>query len=283
VECGLSDATGRAYAGDLHRLRDWLIDQGCQDWSGLTADRIGRYLKDLEADGKALTTLARHIASLRVFGRFLEFWGYVDANPADRLTRPAMGRALPGILNREQLDALLKAPDPGQPLYQRDVAILEMLYGAGLRATELATLTLESLRFDLGMVRVTGKGRKDRLVPVGRPALDATRRYLDELRPPLADKNAQATDRVFLSRQGRPIERVTVWQIVRRHANAAGLPRVHPHTLRHSFATDLLAGGADLRVVQELLGHSNVQTTQIYTHVDRSRLKQVITRHHPRG
>jgi integrase/recombinase XerD len=177
---------------------------------------------------------------------------------------------------------LLAAPQPEQPLYNRDVAILELLYGAGLRASELASLTQDRLRFDLGVVGVTGKGQKDRLVPVGKPAMAAIEHYLDELRPSLA-KAEKPTDAVFLSRTGAAIDRVVVWQIVNRHAKAAGLSHVHPHMLRHSFATDLLAGGADLRVVQELLGHSNVQTTQIYTHVDRSRLKQVIQKHHPRG
>jgi len=159
---------------------------------------------------------------------------------------------------------------------------LELLYGSGLRASELASLTLDRLRFDLGVVRVTGKGEKDRLVPIGKPATAAVQAYLNTLRSKLAraDKPSEA---VFLSRTGVPIDRIVVWQIVRRHARAAGLGHVHPHMLRHSFATDLLAGGADLRVVQELLGHANVQTTQIYTHVDRSRLKQVITKHHPRG
>jgi integrase/recombinase XerD len=282
VECGLSPATIQAYAGDVTDLWKWLVKQGARDWAELTDQHITDHLKALKDDGKALTTIARHVATIRVFGRFLAFWDYAPANPADRLAQPAMGQALPTIMNGKQVQALLAAPQPEQPLYLRDVAMLELLYAAGLRATELATLTQDSLRFDLAMVRVTGKGQKDRLVPVGKTAIAAIQRYLDELRPKLsrADK---PTDRVFLSRTGSPIERVVVWQIVRRHAQAAGLRGVHPHTLRHSFATDLLAGGADLRVVQDLLGHSNIQTTQIYTHVDRSRLKQVIQKHHPRG
>jgi integrase/recombinase XerD len=282
VECGLSAATISAYAADLRDLWVWLVEAGCAGWGDLTPDRITRHLADLQKEGKALTTLARHVATLRVFCRFLQFWQYIEANPAEQLTQPAMGRALPQVMNRQQVEALLQAPQPEQPLYRRDRAILEMLYAGGLRATELAGLTIESLRFDIQMVRVTGKGQKDRLVPVGQPAIEATRQYLDQLRPKLV-KAEQPTDRVFVSRTGRPIERVVVWQIVQRHARAAGLNHIHPHTLRHSFATDLLAGGADLRVVQELLGHSNLQTTEIYTHLDRSRLKKVITNHHPRG
>jgi integrase/recombinase XerD len=282
VECGLAPATIQAYAGDVTDLWRWLVHQGAAGWGELTPERITEHLKDLQHSGKALTTLARHVATIRVFCRFLDFWDYTETNPAERLTQPAMGQALPTVLNRDQLAALLKAPRPEQPLYYRDAAILELLYAAGLRASELAGLVCESVRPDIAMVRVTGKGRKDRLVPVGKPALAAIERYQTELRPKLARAD-KPTDRLFLSRTGSPIERVVVWQIVRRHARAAGLAHIHPHLLRHSFATDLLAGGADLRIVQDLLGHANVQTTQIYTHVNRSRLKQVIHKHHPRG
>jgi integrase/recombinase XerD len=282
VECGLAESTRQAYGSDLRELSAWLLEQGEGDWPALTHDRLVDHLRDLKARGSSVATLARHVATLRVFGQFLEFWGYTDANPAEQLTRPVMGRSLPGVLNHEQVAALLNAPRPEQPLYSRDVAIFELLYGGGLRASELASLTLERVRFDLGVVRVTGKGLKERLVPVGRPALDAIETYLSELRPKLARPD-KPTEALLLSRTGAPIGRIVVWQIVKRHGKTAGLRSVHPHTLRHSFATDLLAGGADLRVVQQLLGHANLQTTQIYTHVDRSRLKQVIHSHHPRG
>jgi integrase/recombinase XerD len=282
VECGLAPGTLTAYAGDLRDAWVWLAEQGCRHWGQLTPQRITAHLQALHEAGKSIATLSRHVATLRVFGRFLHFWGYVAENPAEQLTQPAMGRSLPSVLNHEQIKALLASPQPEQALYARDVAILELLYGAGLRASELASLTCERLRFDLGVVRVTGKGQKDRLVPVGKPAIHAVQRYLDDLRPKLV-KAHKPTEAVFLSRTGAAIDRVVVWQVVARHAKAAGLKHVHPHMLRHSFATDLLAGGADLRVVQEMLGHSNIQTTQIYTHVDRSRLKQVIARHHPRG
>ena len=281
VECGLAPATVQAYAGDVRDLWVWLVEQGWRDWTELTPDRITEHLKHLQQQGLALTSLSRHVATIRVFGRFLAANGHVRENPAEQLAQPAMGRALPGVLSEAAIRKLIEAPRPEHPLHQRDVAMLELLYGAGLRASELASLTLEALRFDIGIVRVAGKGGKDRLAPVGKPGVEAVKRYLDELRPSLV-KAERPTEAVFLSRTGRPIDRVVVWQIVRRHARHAGLGHVHPHTLRHSFATHLLAGGADLRVVQELLGHSNLQTTQIYTHVDRSQLKKVIRKHHPR-
>ena len=195
--------------------------------------------------------------------------------------RPQTWKRLPTVLGEEQIEKLLQAPDPDTLLYLRDVGLMELLYAGGLRASELAELDMSGVHFDLSVVRVLGKGQKERVVPIGLPAMRALRRYCEELREDLVREHAP-TDRVFLSRTGQPITRVVVWQIVKRHAEKAGLENVHPHTLRHSFATHLLAGGADLRVVQELLGHSNLETTQIYTHVDRSRLKEVLTKFHPR-
>jgi integrase/recombinase XerD len=180
---------------------------------------------------------------------------------------------------------LLAGPQPRDAMYLRDRALLELLYAGGLRASELAELECGGLRADLGVARVIGKGNRERIVPIGKPALAAAREYLEGLRPVLMERGRErgrATGRLLLSRTGSPITRVVVWQVVKRHAHRAGLRDVHPHTLRHSFATHLLEGGADLRVVQELLGHSNIKTTQIYTHVDRSRLKAVVKKCHPR-
>jgi integrase/recombinase XerD len=176
---------------------------------------------------------------------------------------------------------LIDAPKPEDALYLRDRAILEMLYAGGLRASELAGLDRDRLHMDLGIARIMGKGNKERIVPVGQPAIEAVEKYLEEQRPYLGRPDRE-TNRLFLSRTGQPITRIVVWQIVTKYARRAGLANVHPHTLRHSFATHMLAGGADLRVVQELLGHSNIKTTQVYTHVDRSRLKHVIQHFHPR-
>jgi integrase/recombinase XerD len=176
---------------------------------------------------------------------------------------------------------LIWSPDPKSPLFSRDVAILELLYASGLRASELCDLRCDSVSLDVGVVRVFGKGRKERLVPLGQAAREAIQRYMLELRPTL---DRHASDRLFLSRSGKPLERVGLWMLVERHARRCGLlNHVSPHTLRHCFATHLIGGGADLRVVQELLGHSDINTTQVYTHVDSSRLKAVHQKCHPRG
>ena len=281
VECGFAPATLSAYGSDLYDLSAWMHEHKLGSWSQLDLQGIAEHLQWLAERGLEISSIARHVATIRVFGRFLESIGNITENPARLLTQPAAWKKLPSVLGREQIEKLLTAPQPQDALCLRDIAILEMLYAAGLRATELADLQMHMLHFDLGVVRVMGKGSKERIVPVGAPALGALRRYIDRIRPRLMGVHGQG-QWVFVSRTGQRITRVVVWQIVKRHADRVGLRDVHPHTLRHCFATHLLAGGADLRVVQELLGHSSIQTTQIYTHIDRSRLKDVVTKFHPR-
>lgn len=281
IECGFSPATLAAYGGDIRDLWVWMVENKQHAWTDLTDDQIADHLRHLEGKGHAVSTIARHVATIRVFCRFLKANDYLDVDPAEQLTQPQTWQRLPTVLGEEQVNKLLAAPDPDTLLYLRDIALMEMLYAGGLRASEIADLEITGVHFDLGVVRVMGKGSKERVVPLGQPALKALRRYTEELREDLV-RDESYTDRVFLSRTGQPITRIVVWQIVKRHAEKAGLSHVHPHTLRHSFATHLLAGGADLRVVQELLGHSNIQTTQLYTHVDRTRLKEVLTKFHPR-
>jgi integrase/recombinase XerD len=184
-------------------------------------------------------------------------------------------------LNRSQVNQLIAAPDPASPLFSRDVAILELLYASGLRASELCDLKLRDANLQVGCVRVLGKGMKERIVPMGRAAAEAAGRYLAECRPRL---DRRASDRLFLSRTGKPLDRVALWLLVERYGRKSGLLKsVSPHTLRHCFATHLIGGGADLRVVQELLGHSDIATTQIYTHVDQDRLRAVHQKFHPRA
>lgn len=282
VECGFAPATLAAYAGDIRDLWVELAQLGHTSWEDLTHPIITEHLKNLR-DQRAmeLTSIARHVATIRVFCRFMQTSGVIEENPAEWLEQPETWQKLPTVMHDEQVQQLLSAPQPSDALYLRDVALLELLYAGGLRASELADMDTSGIHFELGVCRILGKGNKERLVPIGRPALRAVQRYLDELRPDL-EKPGISGERIFLSRTGQPITRVVVWQVVKRHAKRAGLKDVHPHTLRHSFATQMLAGGADLRVVQELLGHSSINTTQVYTHVDRSRLKDVVTRFHPR-
>lgn len=282
VECGFAPATLAAYAGDIRDLWVDLAQMACTSWEDLTHQIITEHLTNLrDQRGLELSTIARHVATIRVFCRFTHTAGTIEDNPAEWLEQPETWQKLPTVMHDEQVKQLLAAPQPSDALYLRDVALLELLYAGGLRASELADMDNRAIHFELGVCRIMGKGNKERLVPIGRPALRAVQRYLDELRPDL-EKPGISGERIFLSRTGQPITRVVVWQVVKRHAKRAGLKDIHPHTLRHSFATQMLAGGADLRVVQELLGHSNINTTQIYTHVDRSRLKDVVSRFHPR-
>ena len=300
VECGFAHATIQAYAADLRDLWQHLAEAGGKSWDALTPQAILDHVQALAERDLELSTIARHVATMRTFGRFLEAMGHVESNPAAHLHRPAPWQKLPSVLGPADMERLLDSPDPADPLGRRDRALLEMLYAGGLRASELAGLEMRQVHPEIAVVRVLGKGSKERVVPLGKPALAALEDYVQGERPGLLVKGFEKSvgmseshsresgpwtsgERVFLSRTGGVITRVVVWQIVKRHARRVGLGHVHPHTLRHCFATHLLSGGADLRVVQELLGHSNIATTQIYTHVDRSRLHEVVQRCHPRA
>lgn len=292
VECGLAPSTIEAYSRDLRDLLRDLCLARVENPRAVTPRHLSEHLAALSRDrGLSGSTVARRLATIRVFFRWLLARGRLDTNPTDILLRPATWRRVPGVLSPAQMRRLVEAPEPtgkpGPPLWIRDRAILELMYSSGLRAGEVGAISLTDILESLGALRVTGKGNKQRIIPMGEPAQDWLGRYLAECRPLLARQDrpgpARHEGRVFLTRTGRPIERVRLWQIVKQHAARAGLAHVHPHTLRHSFATHLLSGGADLRVVQELLGHADITTTQIYTHVDRSRLRTVHERYHPRA
>jgi integrase/recombinase XerD len=292
VECGLAPATIEAYTRDIDDLLADLDAGGVASPADLSPRNLATHIASLRSSrGLASASVARHLATVKVFCRFLVARGMIEENPADFLDQPTRWKKLPGVLSPNQVRALLEAPGPPDHpaehphphLWMRDRALLELMYACGLRASEAAGLTVINLHHDLAVVRVLGKGSKERLVPLGRPALEAIDVYLAGCRPLLARPDGRDKGRLLLSRTGRPLERVAIWQIVKRNAAIAGLRDVHPHTLRHSFATHLLAGGADLRVVQELLGHADIATTQIYTHVDATRLKEVVRKHHPRG
>ena len=305
VECGLAPATLTAYGRDLRELLIDLTAAGVTEPGGITPGHLTSHVARLsKTDGLSGTTVARHLATIRVFFRWLRARGMVEGDPTEILLTPTRWKKVPGVLTPGQMRRLVEAaaePDgpaarsgavSAVPLWLRDRAILELMYSSGLRASEVGAVELNGVLDTLGVLRVLGKGSKQRLVPMGEPAQEWLGRYLDECRPVLARRAADAgakrgqapgdKGRVFLTKTGRPIERVRVWQLVKKYAARAGLHDVHPHTLRHSFATHLLAGGADLRVVQELLGHADITTTQIYTHVDRSQLKRVHEKFHPR-
>jgi integrase/recombinase XerD len=295
IECGLLPATIEAYARDLEHLMLDLQGAAIDDPCAALPEQLIGHVRTMSSErGYNASTISRHLATIKVFYRWLLATGQIDDNPADHLDQPTKWKRLPGVLTPSQVRRLLEAPTKPEkptkgtpPLWLRDRAILELMYASGLRASEVGQIGLIDIMEKIGVVRVLGKGDKQRLVPMGQPAQRALDQYLKECRPLLitAERAAERRDKgkLFLSRTGRPIERVRVWQIVKHWAKQADLPKTYPHMLRHSFATHLLAGGADLRIVQELLGHADITTTQIYTHVDRSSLHKTVRSLHPRG
>lgn len=285
VEAGLSPATIEAYSRDLAVFIGDVDPNSDIDPADIVYDQVAAHLRFLGKE-KSLdpTTITRHLATIRVFFRYLHANQRIPRDPARLIERPIKWRRVPDVLSPASMRKLIEAPGPDWGgLWLRDRAMLELMYAAGLRASEVGALKVTDFNETLACLVVTGKGRKQRVVPIGTPALNWTQRYLRELRPTLARwTDGRDRFRLLLSFSGRPLERVAVWQIVVRAAARAGLKKVHPHSLRHSFATHLVIGGADLRVVQELLGHADIGTTQIYTKVDRSRLSEVIRRFHPR-
>jgi integrase/recombinase XerD len=285
VEAGLSSATLDAYRLDLTALRGDLISEGVTCSSDVTPAHLAAHIRYLHREqGLQSSSIARHLSTIRMLFRFLKASHRIENDPARLLESPTRWKRLPDVLSPKKMKKLVEAanPDSGR-LWQRDRALIELMYAGGMRASEVAGVTPDDFKETLGVVMVTGKGNKQRLVPVGKPAIKAVNQYVEELRPILLRfDDGRDEGRLLLSNTGRPLERVAIWQIVRKLAKFADLGNVHPHTLRHSFATHMLAGGADLRVVQELLGHSDIGTTQIYTHIDRSQLKAVVEKYHPR-
>ncbi|HEX7079207.1 MAG TPA: site-specific tyrosine recombinase XerD [Candidatus Eisenbacteria bacterium] len=279
LERRLSDNTVRAYARDLSQYDRYLCGRRVADAGSVTPRDVEAYVA---AAGWSAATVARKIAALRSFHEFLRRRGLAGDNPALPVRPPRRPRPLPDVLSREQVEALLRAPHGESPLALRDRALLEMAYATGLRASELVHLTLEEVDAEEGLVRCMGKRQRERIVPFGRKAKAALERYVEAARPLLArDRSERA---VFVTRLGRPFTRMGYWKLIQGHARAAGIVQgISPHTLRHSCATHLLEGGCDLRVVQEFLGHRSIETTQIYTHLDRSYLRQVHAKYHPRA
>ncbi len=278
-ERGLSPRTVAAYGSDLRRLARRLAgEEG--DWRTVGAERLVAHLAELRREGLAASSIRRATVSLRGFFAFLRSVGERSDDPAHGLASPPARRRLPRTLSEPEVEALLAAPDTGHPLGRRDRAMIELLYSTGLRVSELVELTLPQLRLDGGFLIAFGKGRKERIVPIGERAAEWTVDYLGQVRPGLVRGRH---DTVFVSRLGRGMTRQGFWKIVRRYGVAAGVERLSPHLLRHSFATHLLDHGADLRAVQLMLGHADVSTTQIYTHIHTHRLRSLYDAHHPRS
>ncbi len=283
AECGVSPNTLAAYRSDVAKFARWRKAHAPGPLSALTVPVLTGYVAYLQASGLAASSIGRHLASLSTFFRFLVFDGRLGENLAELLVAPTVWDRLPTVLSPTSVERLLAVPDLETPLGRRDRAALETLYATGCRASEVAGLRPRDLDLQSGTVRCVGKGDKQRIVPLGSRAREALLAYLERDRPALIRKQP-GTETVFVTRRGTPLSRAGLWRIVTGSARAAGLTgKVSPHTLRHSFATHLLAGGADLRVVQELLGHASIATTQIYTRVELSRLVEVHRQFHPRS
>jgi len=289
VERGLSPRTLEAYGRDLQRFIDQLWSAGVRGPDALTREHVSGWLRELERLGLSARSRTRALVAVRRFLRHLTALGTLKRDALVGIVAPRQARTLPRTLRRDETAALLAAPGGGSTLELRDRAMLECLYGAGLRVSELCALPLAALDRRRGLLRVLGKGRRERLVPLGEPALAALDAYLATGRPALARKAGKkgkgGLDAVFLSNRGCAMTRQNFFTRLRSLARQAGIAsgRVSPHVLRHAFATDLLEGGADLRSVQAMLGHADLSTTQIYTHVSRRRLRETVERHHPRG
>lgn len=280
-EKGLSQNTLASYGCDLDQYQEFLRRMG---QSLDTAGRAGvvSYLVWLQKQGRAAATVARRLAALRAFYQFMVRERYIDSDPTDDLESPHLERKLPRVLTVKEVERLLAQPDASTPAGVRDRAMLELLYATGIRVSELVNLRLEDVNLEMGYVRCFGKGGRERIIPLGRMARRAVREYLTHARPRLLTSPGERT--LFLNHQGTRMTRQGFWKIVKKYARQAGIDKnITPHTLRHSFATHLLENGADLRSVQEMLGHVDISTTQIYTQVTKGRLKEVYARSHPRA
>ncbi|KPL00473.1 MAG: recombinase XerD [candidate division Zixibacteria bacterium SM23_73_3] len=282
IEVGLSSNTIESYRRDLKRYLKSLQEKKIDSVDKITGEHITDLIVLLSRMGLKSNSIARNLTSIRRFHKFLVTEGYSDSNPASALDSPKLWRKLPTVLNVEEMKRLLNQPAEQEALGLRDKAILEFLYAAGVRISELIHLKRKDLLLEVELVRVMGKGQKERIIPIGKVALRSVERYLRETRPQLAKRTSE--DFLFLNRRGRPLSRMGLWKILRKYVMKAGIKKkVSPHTIRHSFATHLLEGGADLRAVQEMLGHADISTTQIYTHLDREYLKQEHRHYHPRS
>jgi integrase/recombinase XerD len=282
LEQGSSARTNESYGRDLQRLAEWAVAHGVVSPEALTAAQLREFVYFLKDLGLSPASIRRSISAMRTWYRFLMAEGAVAGDPSERLETPRKWRTLPEVLTAHEVELLLTSIPIEEPLAFRDRAMLELAYGAGLRVGEWITIKVKDLMLDEGVVRVFGKGGKERLVPVGGKATGAVALYLRELRPRL--ERGKGAGVLFLNARGTPLSRMGAWKILRKYVQMAGITKaVTPHTLRHSFATHLLEGGADLRSVQEMLGHADISTTQIYTHIDREFLRSVHRQFHPRG
>ncbi len=282
VEKGLATTTLEAYGADLGRFASFLVREGIDQFQAVESAVLLTYLIALRKEGVAARSRARHLVTLRGFFKFLHGEKHISVDPTRTIELPKTGLKLPDVLSVDEVDRLLDLPEPLSPMGMRNKAMLELLYAAGLRVSELVGVRILDVNLEAGFVRVTGKGAKERIVPIGSGARNSIRRFMKDGRSKLL--KGHASPYLFIARAGRPMTRQGFWKLLRQRALAAGIQKhLSPHSLRHSFASHLLEGGADLRAVQVMLGHTDISTTQIYTHVATERLKEIHKRYHPRG
>ncbi|MCC7196124.1 MAG: site-specific tyrosine recombinase XerD [Gemmatimonadaceae bacterium] len=281
-EKGASSRTVEAYKRDLARMVEWVTLKGVDSPEAVDPAALRAFVYHLKDLGLAPSSIRRSVSAIRTYFAYLSGEGKVERDPSGRLETPKRWRTLPAVLSAADVRRLLDAASLDSPLALRDRAMLELAYGSGLRVSEWISAKVKDVALDEGVVRIFGKGGKERIVPMGRSAIGAVALYMRALRPDL--ERGAGKGILFLNARGKPLTRMGAWEILRKHVKRAGITvRVTPHTLRHSFATHLLEGGADLRAVQEMLGHVDISTTQIYTHVDREYLRSVHKQFHPRG
>ncbi|VGO19430.1 site-specific tyrosine recombinase XerD [Pontiella sulfatireligans] len=282
LERGLSINTRKAYADDIGQFLSFLNLKGVTSLSQVSRKQILDHLMTMKAKGMSTNSISRHLVSIKVFFRYLQQEGLLDKNVTDTMDSPRLWKILPDTLSEQEVNLLLKAPDMRKPLGVRDRAILEVFYASGLRVSELSGLQLPDLHIDDGYIRVIGKGRKERVIPIAQDSANILECYLEEIRPMLC--NNPHLQNVFVSKRETALCRQRLWQIIKKYTQEAGIMKnVTPHTLRHSFASHLLDNGAPLRVIQEMLGHADIATTQVYTHVNPERLKSIHQQFHPRA
>ena len=281
IEAGLSNNTILAYGRDLKSFLEYCKSSEIRQLQQIDSALIRNYMRILSQGQKGESSIKRCLVAIRMLLRYAKLTGLVEDDPASILESPKIWQKLPVTCNKQQVIELINAPEPTEAFYPRDKAMLELLYATGVRASELAGLRTSDINLDIGYLRCIGKGSRERVIPIGKAAIAAVVDYLRDLRPRLA--RPFSGDFLLLSRTGRPMSRIEIWRLVKKYAIRAGMPRnLTVHTLRHCFATHLLAGGADLRSVQEMLGHVDIATTQIYTHVDQERLRKIHRKFHPR-
>jgi integrase/recombinase XerD len=282
VERGLADNTLLAYRRDLNKYVAQLDERGIKSVGNVQREHVTEFIFHEKDAGLSTSSICRSLAAIKMFHRFLVRERLAPTDPTNLVDTPKLWKKIPDVLSQSEVELIINATRGRKPQQVRDLAIVELFYASGMRVSELASLKVENLNFDVGYVRCLGKGRKERVIPIGKQSRDAVRKYCDTVRPKFL--KAKVSGDLFLSRLGRKMSRQAIWQLIKQYAKKANITKtIKPHTLRHTFATHLLQHGADLRSVQEMLGHADISTTQIYTHVDRDRLKTVHKQFHPRG